>query len=333
MKLQNKSRQISLATIFICAIAPQVQAGLWDDIKNKTKAVTERVVNETVDEVVGDKPDTPPQPEPKKEHTPEPQKREPQKVAKSTEAPKKQTKEVESANFDVVGFKLGMSPDEVREKLLNYRDDFRIQVYNSIPASQDQKSEVIKKGGFDLIQNVDENNLPEHVYEIRAYVQGGNEAFEFQFLKPPASNTLYRINRGLNFTKDNAPEDKKIIDGLKGKYGSVVTEETSHGGLKWAYDDNGSLRRKTDSYLEQYCDGRGGQRIDENFPLLDKTGGCGTWVSAKLNMHTGTQFVRHLSVTIADWKSGVSNRKESKALIAQIKDQEMKSKKRDVPNF
>ncbi|MEH6473987.1 MAG: hypothetical protein V7752_22435 [Halopseudomonas sp.] len=233
------------------------------------------------------------------------------------------------ANLDVIGFRVGMSPDEVREKLLSYRDDFKIKVYNSIPASQYNKSEVIKQGTVDVVQNVNKDNLPEHVYEIQAYVQGGNESFGFHFLKPPASNTLYSIQRSLTFTKDDAPEDKKIIERLKDKYGAVFTEETSHSGIKWVYDDNGNFRHEVDSYLEQYCDGR----LGENFPLLNTTGGCGTWVYAKLNLVTGTNFVRSLSVKISDQKAGLMNSKETKDLIAALKDSEMKSKKRDVPKL
>ncbi|MEH6444849.1 MAG: hypothetical protein V7784_13210 [Oceanospirillaceae bacterium] len=43
MSLRNKSRQISLAIIFICFLIPQVQAGISDDAVNKAKSVTKAI--------------------------------------------------------------------------------------------------------------------------------------------------------------------------------------------------------------------------------------------------------------------------------------------------
>lgn len=418
MKLQNKSCQISLASIFICVFIPQVHAGLWDNIKNTTKSVTERVVNETIDEALSSEPDEttassePDETTAEPTHAPQKPQYDQQLVAdtqsqlnrlgynvgavdglygngtkraierfqieqklavtgepsasllsrmaassptqqavaqnsdQTTATPaqpslQNQAKPEKSSTInalgltklpDVVGFKFGMTPDEVLEKLLNYRDDFRITVYNHIPASQGKKSETIKKVGYDLMQDTDKNNLPEHVSNITAYVRG-DESFQFLFLKPPASNTLYEVSRGLSFTKDNAPESKKIIDGLKAKYGQVVTEGGSSSGLRWVYDDNGDFRHKTDLYLDLYCARRGDHTTNKSLPSLDTTGGCGTLISATLSLFKGTNFVRSLSVSIEDRKSGLSNREESAALIAQIKDEEMKNKKRDVPNF
>lgn len=61
MKLQNKSRLISLAAIFICALTAQVQAGFFDDLKNKASSAAKQVVNETVEEVVGNNPNSLPE--------------------------------------------------------------------------------------------------------------------------------------------------------------------------------------------------------------------------------------------------------------------------------
>jgi predicted lipoprotein with Yx(FWY)xxD motif len=49
MSLRNKSRQISLASIFICFFIPQAQAGFWDDAVNKVKSTTEKVIKDTAD--------------------------------------------------------------------------------------------------------------------------------------------------------------------------------------------------------------------------------------------------------------------------------------------
>ncbi|MEH6652287.1 MAG: hypothetical protein V7707_19870 [Motiliproteus sp.] len=320
MKFRNKPRQIYLISIFICVLTPLAHAGSSDDSQNKTANATKQVMNETVEGAVGNKPASTPQEKPKENNQSEPQKPELQTLANSAETPEP-VAETPSVNLDIVGFRVGMSPDEVREKLLDYRDDFKIEIYNSIPASQNKKSEVINKDAVDVVQNVDENNLPEHVYEIRAYVQGGNESFELNFLKPPASNTLYSISRILTFTKDTAPEDKKIVAKLKGKYGQVSSKETADS-IQWVYDDNGDLRLELSSYLEQYCDGR----MDESFPLLDATGGCGTWVYTNFWRIYGTNFIRYLTVTVSEVKTHLSNEKESKVFVDQLRNSELNNK-------
>lgn len=323
MKSQNKSRQIYLISILLCVITPQVYADSSGGIKNKLATTTSLAIDETV----ANKPPGSSRVKPKGHDQSGSQQSKSQTLENAAKTPVTAV-DYPGANLDIIGFRVGMSPDEVQDKLLNYRDDFKIEVYNSTPANKNKKVEIIRKGAVDIVQSIDDNNLPEHVYEIRAYVQGGNESFEFNFLKPPASNTLYGINRILIFSKDKAPEGKRILAKLKGKYGQRSSRETPNS-IQWVYDDNGNLRLEVNGYLEQYCDGR----LDENFPLLDATGGCGTWVTTNIGLISGTNFIKHLTVKVSEAKSHLFNEKESQIFIKQLKNHETHIKNRELPNL
>ncbi len=66
MKLQKKSRQISLATFFFCVFTPQVHAGFLDDMKTIGADVAKQVIGDTINEVAGDNPEPTPKQQPQR---------------------------------------------------------------------------------------------------------------------------------------------------------------------------------------------------------------------------------------------------------------------------
>lgn len=61
MKLQYKPYSISLLSVCVCLGASQANAGFLDDIKSAAKSASERVVNDIVEDAVGNKPSAPPE--------------------------------------------------------------------------------------------------------------------------------------------------------------------------------------------------------------------------------------------------------------------------------
>ena len=123
MNLRNKSRQIFLASIFICFFIPHVQAGFWDDAVKKVKTVTEDVIKDTVGDMANNDDKSPDSPPKASTSTASEEKKQVVNNATATEtspavasdqpASVTETTASQHSDIDVIGLKLGIDRKSV----------------------------------------------------------------------------------------------------------------------------------------------------------------------------------------------------------------------------
>ena len=224
MKLENKTHQISLASIFICVFTLQIQAGSWDDIKNKATNAAKQVMDETVQEVDGN---TSAQQEPAE--TISNQKKAPH--VKAQESAEYVLSEKRKHDFDIVGLKLGMTSDQVVKALNSHNKDVQIQYtrfeHKPVPAA---------------IAHLVSPNLPEHLQMIFASVNGNAESITIEFAEPPSDNVVRRIERMNKFDRNAMPSTDNVTSALKNKYGPPTDAE--EWALAWNYSKSPDANRR-----------------------------------------------------------------------------------------
>jgi|GEM_PF-3507059 len=220
-----KKRALYLAVIFTAFSFSQAEAQLWGKLKDAVKKKAEEVVTEKV----GGKPKQ----TTKETKNQEVQGQKPKSVSVQNDVYEEYTANSIAKNSpDVVGLKLGMTPEQIISALKARNKDFKIKIDRHLK----------NKSPDDGLRDF------EYVVSLTARSPNG-ENFVVSFSAPPNENFSTYIRRGVSFDENNRPLLKNVIAGLTKKYGPVTNQIFSK---KWLYRMNGELVDKN-SKIPRSC--------------------------------------------------------------------------------
>lgn len=225
MFIHSKSFRIFLAVILTIFVSSQAEAQLWGKLKSAVKKKAEEVVTKEVSEK--------PQKTAKETKNQEVLWQEPKSVSVQNDVYEEYTANSIAKNSpDIVGLKLGMTPDQIVSALKARNKDFKIETRLH---SQNRNNEKI---------------LRDHEYVESLTARSPNGEFlSVRFSAPPNENFSTYIRRGVSFDENNRPLSKNVIAGLTKKYGPVTNQILSR---KWLYRMNGELVDKN-SKIPRSC--------------------------------------------------------------------------------
>lgn len=200
-----------------------------------------------------------------------------------------------SVNVDIVGLRLGMTPEEVRKTIREHDKTFRVN---------EQRASLQDLPGVTFLSEVTaalDRRLP----------VGALDSIGVHFPPPPHKSQAIFINRFKGFEEGTLPLVTTIKDGLIKKYGtpSFIEEPGFEIYMEWAYDSSGA--RISDSFRKQRCirfNAADPQDMPNVFFEKRQSDGCGitvlasmgrNWVRDEIPPHPG-QLVTYLSIYIID---------------------------------
>lgn len=136
-------------------------------------------------------------------------------------------------DFDIVGVKLGMTPDQVVSALKAHKQDVQIEYTH-------HKS---RSSSYHIHGITPTPQLPDHLKMIFASVNGNAESIQIEFAEPPASNVVRSVERLNKFDRSAMPSGSNLKAALENKYGTPILEKGSE--LTWNnLDRNANLQRQ-----------------------------------------------------------------------------------------
>jgi len=202
-----KKRALYLAVIFTAFSFSQAEAQIWGSLKNAIKKKAEEVVTKEI----GGKPA-------------EKSKKSKQEKTKTASNQGNSQKQIPASigkpsSLDIVGLKLGMTPDQVVDFLKKRNKDFKIDKRVS------KKSRFMQSG---------------YVALIKASRPDNRESIEVVFSDPISKNLSVAIWRKVKFEAGQQPTTKAVKEGLIKKYGTPSSTTTSSR-LVWLFNSNDTV--------------------------------------------------------------------------------------------
>lgn len=142
---------------------------------------------------------------------------------------------------DIVGIKLGMTPQQAVAAVKAYNPNLKIQTLTA------------------RLQHPGDPNFVRVPYTIRAYTTnvrqdlGPVEWIAMQFTMPPSPPLLAKVHRYTGFLYNQPVMASNLLESLRKKYGQENYTATAPG---WIYDSNGKLLTRV-SNLQGICAGSG----------------------------------------------------------------------------
>jgi hypothetical protein len=140
--------------------------------------------------------------------------------------------------IDIVGIKLGMTPQEAVAAIKTYNRDLRIETLNAR-----------------LYPSGPQGNFVKVPYSINAHTLNANtnkgpvEWIALRFTTPPNPPLVAKIVRYTGFPVGQTVMASNLLGSLRKKYGQDNMDDGSYRG--WVYDNNGKLLTRTLSSLEK----------------------------------------------------------------------------------
>jgi hypothetical protein len=196
--------------------------------------------------------------------------------------------------IEILGFHLGMTPDEVKANATANVESAVIEVKQGNLSRGTYKSE-------EMVFGVEvSTGRDKHVVPVV------NQEYLYFVFDQRAPYKTISIHRSRGFTLDTAPEMANFKESLFQKYGRPVGSEISSGiddNMIWTYDSKITYRPKTWGECLSQLGGmdyigslRGGQFNPD--PVFDK---CGTWMKITVRpLKENPQLVGQLDIAIND---------------------------------
>ncbi|MCX2982754.1 peptidoglycan-binding protein [Halieaceae bacterium IMCC14734] len=156
-----------------------------------------------------------------------------QKVVKDPQPAQKAASARVGVDFDIVGVKLGMTPDQVVSALKAHNELVRIEYTHHKNTSS----------SYHISGITPTPKLPEHLKMIFASVNGNAESIQIEFAEPPTSNVVRSVERQNKFDRSAMPSGSNLKAALENKYGTPILEKGSE--LTWNhFDRNANLQKQ-----------------------------------------------------------------------------------------